>query len=393
MTKEKHSSEKLPQRVYERLGVWQRNLRKLTSLVPGRKLPLLTPAESHGPDLERFQDRSQALISWRDKQAQSWLFSGNLYTDRGRGYSFELLFVDRRLQNDFFGALPARWVLPRAISVQFSITDALNADAARVFRSWRKGGVLSRQPGFASDERFHLECGGWAAYLTPEKAISISAQGSTGESLRLTLAPKKEAIYHGLSGYSQLGTLSHEASFYCSLTRLEAKGQLLVDDKLEDVTGWVWLDHEKATSPSGESEHSWDRVTLQLSTGDDLMLYLLDDNSFGTWIDSQARVKHLVRSEIKLENLEHWISPETGARYPVKRKIRIEPLGLDLDLRSSVAHQELNAKHTSFSSRWAGSVSADGMLSGTKVEARGHMVINGRDPRPRARIVDFLLKN
>lgn len=367
----------------DRLGVWQKKLRTVTSIVPARRLPLLTPAEAFGSDLEKFHDSSRALTAWHNKQIQFWTFSGHLLTTRGRPFAFELSFQDRHTQNDFVGILPARWITSRAVSARFSITDPTNGSPEKTFRYWQKGGLFSKVGGFAADSRFHVEVESWYAFSREDQTIVLSANGDQ-DSLYLELRPTKPLTYHGQSGYSRKDAENKTASFHCSYSRLEASGRLLIDGSLEDIRGLCSMNHEKITAREGLFQGTHDQISLQFKNGDDLSLCLRPDFSSGSQINEQGEIKHLISTDIHVENLEYWISPRTHTRYPVKRRIKIYPLDLELDLRAMTAAQELD-------SSWEGAISVQGRRQGTAVEGSGYMGLSGYDRRARTRVVEFLI--
>jgi predicted secreted hydrolase len=400
MAKENHFiPNKFTSSVIERLAGWQRKLRVVTGLVPSRKLPLLTPAEAFGPDVERFRDAAQALVPWRDKQSQSWRFMGQLKTAKGRSFGFQLSFQDRHTQNDFFGAIPTRWLTPRSFASHFVITDPMNAESDKTFRFWQRGGLFSNEQGFAADDRFHVGIEGWHSYRREDGIIVLDAAAS-GDSLHLELQPLKPLAYHGQSGYAQRDGNPENAAFYCSYTRMQASGWLLIDGRLEDVSGHAWMDHEKFTQKAAAQDDTQDIISLQFSSGEELMLSFVNSKegemnrfSSGSWIDKQGTIKHLIREDLKTENLEHWISPKTGARYPIKRHIAIETLGLDLLLRAPLPNQEVDATRTNIVSTWQGMVSAQARLKENEVEATGFMLLHGYDRRPRAKVLEFLVNS
>lgn len=353
-------------------------------MLPAPKLPLLTPAEAFGPDLERFKDPTQALVSWRDKQLQWWTFSGSLQTLRGRPYAFELKFIDRHTQNDFIGALPTRWLSARTLTTHFSLTDPLNGDNEKNFRCHERGGLFSKTSGFFSEDYFHLEVGGTHCFSHPDGTLTLAAS-LEDVSLHLTLEPPKKLIYHGQSGYVHRdNTNGPEASFYCSAPRLSAKGRLIIDGKLEEVTGSVWLDHEKFSGPTARTHHILDRITLQFETGECLMVFDHAVSPFATYIDPQQTTHHFVGSELKIENLEYWISKKTGARYAIKRKIRIEPLNREFELKPIVVDQEVNLIRGTFGCAWIGAIITSG--------GHGFMSISGTDTRPQTRALSFFVR-
>jgi predicted secreted hydrolase len=239
-----------------------------------------------------------------------------------------------------------------------------------------------------------VELGGWAAYRREDGRILLNADGD-GQAIHLELEPAKPLAYHGQEGYAQKDADSRAASFYCSYPRLNTTGRLVIDDKLEDVKGLSWMDHEKLTTRAFIPQSGWERLLLQLATGEDLMIFKAPGEpcfAFGSWIDPDGAVKHLIASDITFENNEYWISPTTGARYPLKRKLSIESLGLEVDIKPAVPTQEMDATRTTFLAQWGGIVSAQARYKSAVVDAQGYMQIIGQDARPRAKVFEFLAR-
>lgn len=362
----------------------------MTNLVPQRQLPLLTPAEAFGPDAERFKNSSQTLVSWRDKQSQRWYLNGHLKTSLQRPFGFQITFYDHRTQNDYFGALPARWFTARTFAAHFALTDPKNGEQEKTFRFWQRGGLLTQSSGFAADDQFHVEIGGWYAYQTATNSIMLYANGD-GDSLHLELQPTKQPAFHGGSGYVQHDYESSNASYYCSYTHMKASGRLIIDGRLEQVKGTAWFDHEKLTSDRSYFLDKWDRITLQFDTGEELLVFITKA-SFGSWIDRDGSARHIVRDDIHIENTEYWISPVTKVRYPIKRRLSIPSINLELDLRAQIPAQELNASRTVFSAYWNGEIGASGLLRSAPISGNGYMELVGYDSRTRTKMLESLVK-
>jgi predicted secreted hydrolase len=79
---------------------------------------------------------------------------------------------------------------------------------------------------------------------------------------------------------------------------------------------------------------------------------------------------------------ETWTSTVTKATYPVQWKITVPKLGLDLDVKTRLASQELTgaaSNGTLTPSYWEGAVSYDGTRSGAKIQGAGYLEMTGYD--------------
>ena len=169
-----------------------------------------------------------------------------------------------------------------------------------------------------------------------------------GETIDLTLRAKKPIILQGKDGYSQKSSDPCNSSYYYSLTRLQATGNVSVDGINHQVTGSAWLDREWSSSALADDQVGWDWFALQLNDGREIMFYQLrksdgttDPYSHAVEIDQQGIKKELKQSEIKLEVTSWWQS-ETGAKYPVGGKIQLTDTSETLFYNPLIQNQELN---------------------------------------------------
>lgn len=374
MAKRKHSKSLISE-----LTKLQRNLRDATALVPWNDPGRLTPVEPHGPEADRFRVPEQALLNWTSKRTQRWSFQSHVKTESGRTLAIELAFELSRNEKEKFGPIPLRWVRAETLSARLSIADPMNADPEKVFRSWTKGGILGKS-GYAAAEKIHIEIDGWYAWRNPTGTLSIFGSGA-GNSVSLHLTPAKPLAYLAQNGFLQTGPRSDDSSYSCAFTSMNTRGTILLDGILHDVTGSTWLDHEKRTDFASkilQSSRKEDRMLIRLPTNEELLLNVLRDAgprpgsfSCGSFIDRDGHVVHLISSDIVVEPQKWWKSRLTGARYPLRSRIRIEPLSMDLEVRPLTEDAECGD--------WSGPVLARVIRSGEPVNAEGHVRFRGYD--------------
>ncbi len=381
MSKKKHS---VSNRLTSELTRLQRNFREVRELIRWKDRPLLTPARPHGPDIELFRKPEHALISWTGKQTQRWKFLGHLHTVSDRTLGYQLSFLQRNTQLDRIGPVRACWLAPRLIAAEFALSDHMNAELRKTFRLWHKGGAIALPQAlaaYAAEDRFHLETGGWYAKRNPTGTISIFASGS-GQTIGLHLTPSKPLIYYGQNGYLQQGLDADAAAYACGYSLMQTRGTVLLDGRLHDVIGTTWLEHEKSTH--ARSVLPADRFLIQFETGEELMLNLIHDEtlklnrlSSGIFVDRGGNTSHLVSSEFRLETAKYWKSPRTHARYPMRRIIHIESLGLEVELKPFLENNEIGALRSSFwpfiGTRWSGPIKGRGSRNGEAISAVGFM--------------------
>ena len=374
----------------------QHQLRKVSAVVSTPHPRQFTPALPHGEGLERFQDMSHALCSWEDKQMQWWYFTGHLQNKDGRQFGFQLVFFERHAHQDFIGFFPTRWMTGEFFVAHFAITDPEASAKEDCFRYWQKGGIFSNYTGFSTTDRFHIAVDGWHAYRRNDQTIVLHAN-TDGVSFNLELKPEKPPCYHGRQGYTQKAEPIHDASFYCSYTRLKANGKLLLDGKLHDLSGQAWMDHEKMSIDDRILHWGWDWYSIQLSNHEELMIYLLKDrkgnirsHSMGTLFDADGLPHSIRLDEIHRKPLKHWTSQDSNGKYPVSQRIRIPRLKLDLEIHPLVENQEMDTTRTTFTTYWEGAVLVEGEHKHNPVKGCGYMELVGYDRRPKSQLFRFL---
>ncbi|MGH9320514.1 MAG: lipocalin family protein, partial [Vicinamibacteria bacterium] len=140
-----------------------------------------------------------------------------------------------------------------------------------------------------------------------------------------------------------------------------------------------WMDKEFSSSQLTDHQVGWDWFSLRLHDGRELMLYVMRaedgsvDYASGTLVEEDGRPLYLERSDFEVEILQQWTSPETSARYPVKWRIRL--LDLDLEVSAVVLDQENRSRLPRGVYYWEGAVAIEtpeGVSSG-----RGFVELTG----------------
>jgi len=78
-------------------------------------------------------------------------------------------------------------------------------------------------------------------------------------------------------------------------------------------------------------------------------------------VGAEGGSRHLKREEVRLEALNWWKSPKSGASYPSAWRMRIPSQGIDLEIAPRLADQELV---TGFR-YWEGAVAVSGSVGGS----------------------------
>jgi predicted secreted hydrolase len=128
----------------------------------------------------------------------------------------------------------------------------------------------------------------------------------------------------------------------------------------------------------------WDWFSLQLDDGTELMLYLIrkadgraDPYSAGTWVARDGKTTGLERKDFQVEVLDHWRSPQTKGTYPMKWRLSVPKLGLEVTVTPAFPDQELDTVKSTGVIYWEGAAFADGTIAGRLVKGRAYVEMTG----------------
>jgi predicted secreted hydrolase len=305
-----------------------------------------------------------------------WYFTGNLRDAGSRRYGFELTFFRIGLAAE---AAPreSAWGANQMWMAHFAVTDT----AGRRFVATQRLARAALGLGGARTTPFRVWVKDWSVEGALEEGrtdLHLRARdGATALDLRLeaTRAP----ILQGDRGLDAKGPEPGNASYYYSMPRLAANGELTVDGASTEVTGAVWMDREWSTSALSEGIVGWDWFALRLADGRDLMFYRLrrDDGgasefSGGSLVDSDGvTTRRLAAGDVETTVLGWWTSPETTVRYPIRWRLRVPSAGLDLVIEPYIPNQELKLSVR----YWEGAVRAAPASGGP--EGEGYLELAG----------------
>ena len=176
------------------------------------------------------------------------------------------------------------------------------------------------------------------------------------------------------------GLLSFErtgSSYYYSRPRMEVSGTLTSDQGQRRVSGSAWFDHQWGDFEVFDL--GWDWFALSLEDGRDIMLYRLFDPrdgssvlTSGTLAEDGATVV-LGAEDFRIDVLDHWLSPQTGRRYPMGWRIDIPKFELDLSVSPVLPNSEFDGRETTYQVYWEGPVDVAGSKVGVGyVEMSGY---------------------
>jgi predicted secreted hydrolase len=319
-----------------------------------------------------------------------WYVTGNLDTDAGERFGFELTFFRFALapeppQRSVSGSssgqsvsevVESRWRTRQTYMAHFAITDAARG-RFRFAQKLSRGAV-----GLAGAEipPLHVWIDDWSlAARSPGQADWSLHAAESGYELTLDTQALQQPVLNGQQGFSRKSDDPGSASYYYSIPRVAVRGRLVRDGKALDVHGLAWVDREWGSGTLSRGEQGWDWFALQLQDGTSLMFYALrhhdgrrDPNSAGTWISATGQSRALSSDQVQIDVLGYWTNPR-GDRYPAHWRVRVPTAGIDVDVRPVLPNQELTAS----ARYWEGAVDVTGASAGLNTLGRGYVELVG----------------
>jgi len=310
-------------------------------------------------------------------QTEWWYYTGNLQSADGHRFGFELTFfrqgIDRNASRDL------SWDVHDLYLAHLALSDLSGGRFYHIERTNRAG------PGLAGVDEANQRIwnGNWQIQWKDSDQL-LQAVADNFE-LRLTLHPEKAPVIHGQNGVSQKAAGAGQASHYISLTRVDTKGRITLNNKQFELAGLSWMDHEFFTHQLTSEQTGWDWLSIQLQDRSELMLFQIhrkdgstDPYSAGTYVDPKGRTTHLRRDDFVLQPAsETWKSPQSQATYPMSWKISIPKLQLALDAKTQLPSQELASASSFAPTYWEGAVDLTGEHAGVKIAGSGYLEMTG----------------
>jgi predicted secreted hydrolase len=309
-----------------------------------------------------------------------WYVTGNLTSgdEPPRDFGFQLTIFRSALAPDEPRS-PSAWATHQAYMAHFTVTDV----AAGAFHAHERFARGAAGLAGAEAEPLRVWLGDWSIEGGTAETFPLRLRASAdGVAIDLTVAAGKPPVLQGDRGLSQKGPEPGNASYYYSLTRMPARGSVVIEGDTVAVNGLAWLDREWSTSALSGNQVGWDWFALQLDDGWDLMAYglRLADGSADMFSDavvvdpSGASTRLRFGDDLTLESTGTWTSPVDGAAYPSGWRVRVPSRGWDLTVEPRIPDQELDLSFR----YWEGAVSVRGSgEEGEPVAGRGYVELTG----------------
>jgi len=293
-----------------------------------------------GPREFRFPEDHAAHPAFRNEW---WYLTGNLHAADGERFGYQVTFFRIAVApevavRDSAWSTRQLWMAHVALS---QIDGGRHQHDQRLVR-----GALGLAGQTTRPFRVWLE--DWRIDGEPDGGFPWSLQIATPDfSLALALEAQRQPVLQGDEGLSQKSAQPGNASYYYSITRLATTGTVTRDGEAVSVEGRSWLDREWSTSALGADQVGWDWFSLQLDSGDDLMVYRLrncggitDPHSAGVLLSADGRRRALAPEDFELTPRRRWDSA-SGAAYPVTWSLRVPDEDIDLVVDALLDDQEM----------------------------------------------------
>ncbi|MBW4509974.1 MAG: hypothetical protein KME64_26190 [Scytonematopsis contorta HA4267-MV1] len=314
----------------------------------------------------------------KDYQTEWWYYTGNLETETGRPFGFELTFFHRALTPKLESQNLESGSQLRSNEVYFSHFTISDIAANKFYPKERFSRGAAKLAG-AQAEPYGVWLDDWSVSEIAQGKVRLKAK-TDKVALDLVLQQTLPPVLQGDKGFSRKGVEPGNASYYYSIVRQKTTGTITVGEENFSVNGLSWKDHEYSTSFLSKGDIGWDWFSLQLNNDTALMLYLLrredgtiEPLSSGNFIAADGKVQPLSPKDWQIEVLDTWKSPKSGGKYPSKWLINIPKLGLSLEGQPLMLNQELDISTI----YWEGAVGFRGEMEGKPLEAKGYIEMTG----------------
>ena len=317
-----------------------KNITTTTKITPQKSN---TPNDNTNRNTSKKTDTIEAtdsLITFpRDSGAHNdaieewWYFNGHVKDQNNKRYGIIICFFKNG-------------------NLYYGITDESNG---KFYGGVTKGILI------ASNEKMDLSIGknSWAE---TKQGTFILHVGDGDSYLDLQMTSEKPPLYIGGLGLIPMGHAG--TSYYYSLTKLEVKGRLKIDDETT-IHGIGWIDKQWGDW-NNEGYRSWDWFSIQLENNEELNVFKIYDLNTGEPINPQINIMHKdnkteVITSFAVTALEQWTDPATGRKFPQKWKLTIPEKNIELIITSTLDNQLI------IPTLWEGSCTVTGWYGNEQV--------------------------
>jgi predicted secreted hydrolase len=301
-----------------------------------------------------------------------WYVTGWLEDGSPEPLGFQVTFF--RVRPGLGEQNPSRFAPRQILFAHAAIADPRRGRLVHAERSVREGfGLAYARPG-----RTDVRIDDWT--LTQSGARYDATIVDDAFVLELALDRRQPPLLQGDRGYSRKSPAPEAASYYYSLPQLAVRGRVAVDGRTREVTGNAWFDHEWSSRVLDPAARGWDWTGLNLADGGALMAFQMRSRAGPPlWVAATHRspdgtIVTYASPDVRWTPVASWRSPRTAARYPVRWRLAVG--ALSVELVPLLEDAELDSRASTGAIYWEGPVRA--LDAGTRRElGRGYLELTG----------------
>lgn len=294
-----------------------------------------------------------------DTRTEWWYLTGSLQgrasaSSPAQTYGFQITFFRSRV--DVAAHSASRFATRQLIFAHAAVTDLQRGELLHDQRIARAGWGLAD----AAEGDTHLTLRDWQLHRTGDVQRSTYRSRIPARTFQLDLnfTQTQPVLLQGQAGFSRKGPEPQQASHYYSHPHLAVAGSLRLHGQTLNVQGRAWLDHEWSESIMHPEAVGWDWIGMNLQDGHALTAFRLrrQDGS-RLWSGGSLRTpgqpaRIFTFPEVRFTPGRTWLSPASGARYPVEWTVDT-PAGR-FQVRARLDAQELDSRGSTGSIYWEG---------------------------------------
>ncbi len=330
-----------------------------------------------------------------DRLTEWWYYTGHLRSSDGERFGFE--FVVFRAER---GRFPVTWASHLALTdegggafhyaqrseIGAQVDHAPGGPGGPTGVAFAVAGSNAMDPSAPVGSPWVMAGEGGMDTLSAT-AVGEEVDGDPVSSfgINLALSARKPPVLHDGDGWIDFGPAG--SSYYVSRTDMVAAGTIALGDRVLEVDGTAWFDHQWGDFIS-VGGGGWDWFAVNLADGTDIMISLVRAAdgiyplAYGTVVDAAGRSRHLGANDIEVHATGSWLSPTTSARYPAGWQLRLPSEGLDISLQPSVPQQELDTRATTGVVYWEGSQRVTATRDAVPIGGEAYVELTGYAERP-----------
>ncbi len=263
-------------------------------------------------------------------RSEWWYLTAMLDDEDGSEFGVQFTVFRQALKAQEVSSNP--WQSVQVYLGHLALTD-VDSGTHREFQRVARG-----HPGLAgvSTRPFAVWLDGWRLHAVDEAVSLLELDARSKEfRVRLDLQSVKPVVLQGDRGLSHKGP--DQASYYYSMPRLAASGDLWIDERLHKVTGNAWFDREWSTSVLGAEQAGWDWFALHFTDGSDVMVFRLrrkdgkrDAYDQGVWVATDGTSRQLSAKDYQLTPLAFWRDND-GVKWPIRWQLELDDRRLTIE--------------------------------------------------------------